>query len=239
MSPDSSLACEPPRTAPSVSAPSSARWQRPLDLALTLAFLPLVLPLIILLALLVRLDSPGPAFFRQERLGRGGRRFAIWKLRSMRVGADEAAHRRRVVELLRPEGRGRPWRAPADDPRVTRLGRVLRLSALDELPQLANVLIGDMSLVGPRPALPYEAEQWSAWHHQRLLVRPGLTGLWQVAGRDPASRQAAVDFDGMVRLDLDYIRRRSLIVDLRILGLTPFAVWRRATAARGETVPRP
>ena len=213
-----------------------APWQRPLDLVITISLLPLAFPLIVLLALIVRLDSPGPAFFRQERLGRGGRSFVLFKLRSMRAGADEALHRRRVTGLLRPEGRGLPWQAPAHDSRVTRLGRLMRLSAVDELPQLVNVLKGEMSLVGPRPALPYEAEHWSVWHQQRLLVRPGLTGLWQVAGRDPASHQAAVDFDGMVRLDLDYIRRRSLALDLRILGMTPAAVWRRrATADRSLT----
>jgi len=209
----------------------SAPWQRPLDIVLTLVFLPAALPLIALLALAVRLDSPGSAIFRQERLGVNGRRFWLFKLRSMRAEADEGEHRRRVDELLRPAGKGRPWLPPAEDPRVTRLGRFLRQSGLDELPQLFNVLRGEMSLVGPRPALPYEAERWAAWHRRRLGVRPGLTGLWQVTGRDPADR-SPVDFDGMVRLDLDYIGRRSLALDLWILGMTPVAIWRRRRRAR-------
>lgn len=217
---------EPPASSWPAVSPGSAPWQRPLDIILTLALLPAALPLIALLALAVRLDSPGPAIFRQERLGVNGRRFALFKLRSMRADADEGVHRRRVDELLRLAGRGRPWRPPAEDPRVTRLGRFLRHSALDELPQLFNVLRGEMSLVGPRPALPYEAEQWASWHRRRLGVRPGLTGLWQVTGRDPADRKP-VDFDGMVRLDLDYIGRRSLALDLWILGMTPVAIWRR------------
>ncbi len=213
-----------------------APWQRPLDLLGVLALAPVALPLVLLLALAVRLDSPGPAFFVQERLGRDGRRFRLYKLRSMWQDADQEAHRHRVADLLGAAGRGRPWRPPAADPRVTRLGRLLRRSGLDELPQLYNVLRGEMSLVGPRPALPYEAELWEPWHRQRLLARPGLTGLWQVAGQAAAqgaaagAGPAAVDFDGMVRLDLDYLRRRSLLLDLRILARTPLALWRRRPA---------
>lgn len=213
-----------------------APWQRPLDLLGVLALAPVALPLVLLLALAVRLDSPGPAFFTQERLGCQGRRFRLYKLRSMWQDADQEAHRRRVADLLGEAGRGRAWLSPAADPRVTRLGRLLRRSGLDELPQLYNVLRGEMSLVGPRPALPYEAELWAPWHRRRLLVRPGLTGLWQVAGQGadgdaaPGAGPAAVDFDGMVRLDLDYLRRRSLLLDLRILARTPLALWRRRPA---------
>lgn len=212
-------------------APAPAPWQRPLDLVLTLALLPWILPLALVLALAVRFDSPGPAVFVQERLGQGGRRFKLYKLRSMRQDADEDAHRQRVARLLGEEGRGQAWGPAAADPRVTRLGRFLRRWGLDELPQFYNVLRGDMSLVGPRPALPYEAELWEPWHRQRLSARPGLTGLWQVEGRAAGGdRQAAVDFDGMVRLDLDYLRRRSLALDLSILARTPAALWRRRPA---------
>ena len=202
-----------------------------MDLALGLVLAPVLLPLVLALALAVRLDSPGPAFFVQERLGQGGRRFKLYKLRSMRQDADEDAHRQRVARLLGEAGRGQAWGPAAADPRVTRLGRFLRRWGLDELPQLYNVLRGDMSLVGPRPALPYEAELWEPWHRQRLSARPGLTGLWQVEGRAAGGgRQAAVDFDGMVRLDLDYLRRRSLTLDLSILARTPAALWRRRSA---------
>jgi lipopolysaccharide/colanic/teichoic acid biosynthesis glycosyltransferase len=140
----------------------------------------------------------------------------------MTAGADSGPHRRHVSRLLRGQARGQPWQAEADDGRVTRLGRLLRRSGLDELPQLYNVLRGDMSLVGPRPALPYEAELWAPWHHGRLAVRPGLTGPWQLA----ACRQA-MDFDSMVRLDLEYIRRRSPWRYLTILARTPLALLRR------------
>lgn len=195
---------------------------RALDLLLSLLLLPLVLPVIGLAGLLIKLDSPGPMIFRQTRIGRRGRPFTLLKLRSMVEDAGCEPHRAHVRRLLQPgAGTAEPWRRIEADPRVTRVGRSLRALCLDELPQLINVLRGDMSLVGPRPALPYEVAAWQGWHHARLAVRPGITGLWQAEGRD------AVDFDGMVRLDLDYIRRRSLWLNLRILAKTPLAVWRR------------
>ena len=194
-----------------------APWQRPLDLVITISLLPLAFPLIVLLALIVRLDSPGPAFFRQERLGRGGRSFVLFKLRSMRAGADEALHRRRVTGLLRPEGRGLPWQAPAHDPRVTRLGRLMRLSAVDELPQLVNVLKGEMSLVGPRPMTQWDVDRLSAISTEfarRLEVRPGITGLPQVTQARGAHLTAA--------LDAQYARERSVWMDLGILCRTAY-----------------
>lgn len=185
-------------------------------------------PIVALLALLVRLDSPGPAFLRQPRVGRDGVPFRMWKLRTMVADADPGYHQERVRRLIRGAGRGEPsaWLSSGDDPRLTRVGRALRAAGLDELPQLLNVLTGEMSLVGPRPALPYELPLWKEWHRGRLAVRPGITGLWQVSGRGTA------DFDAMVRLDLEYIARRSLPRDVWILIRTPAAAIRAARRAQ-------
>ena len=202
--------------------------QRCLDLGLTLLALPLALPLIGLAALAVKLDSPGPAFFRQQRLGQAGRPFELVKLRTMRAESDPSLHRAHVRALLRSDAAPGTWRRLSADPRVTRVGAWLRATGIDELPQLGNVLRGEMSLVGPRPALPYEAELWQDWHRERLALRPGITGLWQVEGRD------RVDFDGMVRMDLDYIRRRSIGLDLSLIARTPASLVTRRHPARTE-----
>lgn len=207
-------------------APIAARGKRAMDIVLGGLLLAASLPLLLLLAILVRIDSPGPALLRQPRIGLGGRTFGMWKLRTMVDDGDAAVHRRHVARLLAP-GAGGAWVAPASDPRVTRVGRWLRATCLDELPQLVNVLRGEMSLVGPRPALPYEVAAWEPWHHARLRVPPGMTGLWQVAGRGTAT------FDEMVRLDLDYAARRSPVLDAAILLRTPAAVWRAASGRRG------
>jgi lipopolysaccharide/colanic/teichoic acid biosynthesis glycosyltransferase len=204
----------------SSAADRYAPFQRLLDVVLGSILLAAATPVLAVAALAIRLDSPGPVLFRQTRAGRSGRPFTLLKLRSMVVGADPMPHRRHIDRLLSGDGRGDAWAPLDDDPRVTRVGRVLRALALDEVPQLANVLRGDMSLVGPRPALPYELPHWQAWHHARLAVRPGMTGLWQVDGR------GASDFDAMVRQDLDYIARRSLALDVAILARTPIAVLR-------------
>lgn len=187
-------------------------------------------PLVALLAALIRLDSPGPAFIRQPRIGRSGELFRMWKLRTMAADSDPAYHKATVRRLIQgvgtEQGENAAWLSPSDDPRVTRVGRKLRNAGLDELPQLINVLKGEMSLVGPRPALPYEVPLWKEWHHARLAVRPGITGLWQVSARGTA------DFDAMVRLDLDYIARRSIALDVWIMVMTPGAAWRTARRAR-------
>lgn len=186
----------------------------------------LLLPLGLFIAMLIKLDSPGPVLFSQVRIGQGGRPFRFYKFRTMRVGADPEVHRRYVQSLIRAElaekaeANGTPH-APyklVKDARVTRVGRLLRRSSLDELPQVINVLKGEMSLVGPRPPLPYEVEAYEDWHKQRLAVRPGLTGLWQVRGR------SRVPFDEMVRMDLEYIERQSLRLDLAILVQTVPAI---------------
>ncbi len=189
-----------------------------MDIFGALFLLALLSPLMGVIALLIKLDSPGPVLFRQERLGRGGKRFIIYKLRTMHDRADTTVHERYVRSLIKGEGSGCAIAKMVDDHRVTRLGRALRKSSLDELPQLVNVLKGDLSLVGPRPAIPYEVEEYKDWHFSRLQVKPGITGLWQATARGRAS------FDQMVQLDLTYINKRSLFFDIWILLKTIPAV---------------
>jgi exopolysaccharide biosynthesis polyprenyl glycosylphosphotransferase len=191
--------------------------KRVFDVAAALAALVLLSPLWVLMALLIKLDSNGPVLYRQERVGMDGRIFLFLKFRTMRTGADDREHReyqRRYIEGHPETNLGdslRPVYKLHDDPRVTRTGRWLRRMSLDELPQLLNVLRGDMSLVGPRPPIPYEVEAYALWHRKRLDMKPGMTGLWQVSGRNRLS------FDEMVRLDLFYIENWSLWLDLKIM----------------------
>jgi exopolysaccharide biosynthesis polyprenyl glycosylphosphotransferase len=168
--------------------------------------LTLGLPVLLLIALAIRLDTPGPVIFSQLRVGLGGRPFRLYKFRSMYVGAD--AEREALAEFNEADG---PLFKIRDDPRLTRVGRLLRRTSLDELPQLINVLRGDMSLVGPRPPLPSEVEQYQEWHRKRLEVPPGMTGLAQVSGRSHLS------FDEMVLLDVYYIENWSPWMDFKIL----------------------
>lgn len=186
--------------------------KRSLDLFVCCLVLPAAIPVSIACALLVRSSGPGPLFFVQERTGRGGRRFRMFKFRSMVPDAprlrDEIRAERNMVG---------PDFKLEDDPRVTRVGRFLRRSSLDELPQLWNVLKGDMSLVGPRPT-SFDPSTYDLWHTERLEVTPGLTGLWQIA------RRGDIDFDDRVRLDIAYVRNRSLRLDISILLRTIPAV---------------
>jgi exopolysaccharide biosynthesis polyprenyl glycosylphosphotransferase len=181
-----------------------------------IAFL-LLSPLWLVIALLVKLDSRGPIFYKQERVGMDGRIFLFYKFRTMHTGADDATHRefQRKYIAGSPETNlgddDRPAYKLRTDNRITRVGRVLRRLSLDELPQLLNVLRGDMSVVGPRPPIPYEVEAYELWHRKRLDMKPGLTGLWQVSGRN------RLTFDEMVRIDLFYIENWSLLLDLKIL----------------------
>ena len=178
-------------------------------------------------------SSPGPIIFRQKRLGKGGRPFVFLKFRSMRTDCDDKAHREYVANLI--EGNldkinqgdaDNPLYKMAVDPRITKVGRFIRKTSLDELPQLFNVLKGDMSLVGPRPPLPYEAEKYQPWHLRRILeVQPGITGLWQIEGRSTTS------FDDMVRLDLRYAQMSSFWFDLRIILRTVLVLF----GSRGAT----
>lgn len=216
-----------PELSPSRSKKRTSQTaKRLIDITGSASLLILLSPLFAAIALLVKLTSKGPTIFRQERLGQLGRRFPFLKFRTMYTNNDPKIHKDYIQRYIS----GQAHRIDAgeaqtvvykikEDPRVTPVGRLLRKTSLDELPQLWNVLIGEMSLVGPRPPLPYEFEIYDIWHRRRVLeVRPGVTGLWQVSGR---SRTC---FDDMVRLDLRYTQSWSLWLDLKILMATPRAV---------------
>lgn len=170
-------------------------------------------PILLGVGIAVRLDSPGPVLFRQVRLGLGGRPFTVLKFRTMHLSADERRHQDHIRELLPAVGTADEaiWTPIVADPRVTGFGSFLRRSHLDELPQLVNVLRGEMSLVGPRPPIPYEVELYEPWHLPRLSVLPGLTGLWQSRGWGQLS------FGEGVKLDIEYVKRRSFGLDVRII----------------------
>ncbi len=219
------LTHSPPRH----TARASAIAQRAFDLTVALLLLLFLAPLLLLIALAVRIDSSGPAIYRQRRVGLRGREFLVNKFRSMRSDADPERHRAYVEELI---ARGEETECSSTglyklvvDDRITRVGRVLRKWSLDELPQLWNVVRGDMSLVGPRPVIPYEVERYPDWYHGRFVVKPGLTGLWQVSGRNEHT------YEEMVRLDIEYARRCSLRADIFILLRTAWVVLRRRGAA--------
>jgi lipopolysaccharide/colanic/teichoic acid biosynthesis glycosyltransferase len=183
-------------------------------------------PLFVAIALAICLSSKGPVFYRQQRVGRYGTPFVFLKFRSMHVDNDTQVHKQYVKQLIAGQvepqpsaGSGQGVYKLTNDPRVTKVGAFLRRTSLDELPQLWNVLKGEMSLVGPRPAIPYEVEAYQIWHRRRVLeAKPGITGLWQVSGR------SRVKFDEMVRLDVRYAMGRSVWLDLKILLLTPWSV---------------
>ncbi|PYQ02969.1 MAG: UDP-phosphate galactose phosphotransferase [Acidobacteria bacterium] len=197
--------------------------KRAVDLVGSLFLLVALSPLLALIAILVTLGSPGPVFFRQQRIGHMMKRFTMLKFRTMQVDADPKLHQEFVSRFIRSSGKvdepGATLFKLTGDPRVTPIGRLLRKTSLDELPQLWNVLRGEMSLIGPRPPLPYELVEYKLWHRRRLVeAKPGITGLWQVAGRSRTT------FDEMVRLDLRYARGRSFWTDIKILLATPAAV---------------
>ena len=187
----------------------------------------LLSPLMLIIAVLIKVTSPGPILYRQERMGFLGNKFTFLKFRSMYAGCDENRHKEYVTNFIKnnhDEGKcssgDKSLYKMQDDPRITPLGRFLRKSTLDELPQFLNVLRGEMSLVGPRPAIPYECDSYDIWHKRRILeVKPGMTGLWQVKGR------SSTTFDEMVRLDIQYIREWSLWLDVKILIRTPWVVF--------------
>lgn len=190
--------------------------KRAFDVMVTLVAAPFVVLVLTACGVAVWLDSPGPIIFRQERTGRDGRRFGMYKFRTMVRNAEELKASLAHLNVLPPPD----FKIP-NDPRITRVGRFLRSSSLDELPQLWNVLVGDMSLVGPRPT-SFAPRTYDLWHTERLDVRPGITGLWQVRERH------AVTFDERLRLDLQYIRGWSFFLDLKILWWTVSAVLRRS-----------
>jgi len=200
---------------PVFSMPSMRADKRLLDLLIASACLVVLSPLLVVVAILVRATSPGPALFRQRRMGLGRRQFELYKFRTMYEGNSSEAHREYVSKLLTddhpPAGGSNGLFKLEDDPRITRIGRLLRRTSIDELPQLLNVLRGEMSLVGPRPVLPWEAELIGAAHSARFLATPGITGLWQVSGRNRLTIRQGFD------LDVEYLHRQSFIFDVLIL----------------------
>ncbi len=211
--------------------------KRVLDLFLSVVILIVLLPLMLVLVVLIKLDSAGPAIFVQERVGvkrlvRGGVaswqeiRFPFYKFRTMVQNANPSVHKAYIKAFIHNDhssmdtiqGVKTTTHKLVSDPRITRLGKFLRKTSLDELPQFVNVLKGDMSLVGPRPAIPYELDEYQTWHYGRLEAKPGITGLWQVKAR------CSVDFDEMVHLDMLYIKKQSFWLDLKIIILTPLAI---------------
>jgi lipopolysaccharide/colanic/teichoic acid biosynthesis glycosyltransferase len=208
-----------------------------LDVSLSIIVLIILFPVIAVIAILIKLDSPGPIFFRQERVGVRRRiynhvpywqktTFLCYKFRTMVCNADPSFHRSYIKALINNDheslatiqGGDTQLRKLVNDHRVTRLGRFLRKSSIDEIPQFINVVKGEMSMVGPRPAIPYEVEMYKPWYYRRLETKPGMTGLWQVTAR------SLVDFDEIINLDIQYIDQQSFWLDLKILMKTPKAV---------------
>jgi len=185
-------------------------WKRAIDIAGSFFALLLLSPLLLLVALFIKIVSPGPVLFRQKRVGYLGRVFTMWKFRTMHVNSETSLHRNYLRELIHNEkvmtklDHGR-------DPRIIPFGNILRATGIDELPQLINVLLGDMSLVGPRPCLPYEAYEFRSWQMRRFDAVPGLTGLWQVSGKNRTT------FKEMMRLDIGYSRKRAFLLDVMIV----------------------
>lgn len=222
-------ACYPEITRSTPAKRVSLFFKRMLDVAGSGIALMLCTPFFMIIPILIKATSEGPVLFRQERVGRYGTKFVFLKFRSMYINNDDSCHRAFILKFIK-ENKDNNTGGDAgamhvykiqDDPRVTPLGKFLRKTSLDELPQFINVLRGEMSLVGPRPAIPYECQSYDVWHRHRLLsVKPGITGLWQVTGRSSTS------FDDMVRLDLRYIREWSLWLDIKLLLLTPWVVVR-------------
>lgn len=213
---------------------SDSRWlstlRRLFDIAFATTTIVLLGPILIAVAVAVRIDSRGPALFRQRRVGYREREFTLFKFRSMRLDADPRGHQDYVTALIKGEqrstddGRQDLYKLAVDN-RITPVGRWIRRWSLDELPQLFNVVAGDMTLVGPRPAIPYEVAEYPSWYLKRFSVKPGLTGFWQVSGRNERT------YEEMVRLDIEYTERRSIPLDLSILIKTPWIVLSRKGAA--------
>jgi lipopolysaccharide/colanic/teichoic acid biosynthesis glycosyltransferase len=194
-----------------------------MDIVGSLFGLALATPFLLVHTVILKTVSPGPVFFRQRRIGYMGRPFTMWKLRTMDVSVDTSAHQEHVWQLINgannPGAPGaRPMAKLDDDPHIIPAGIILRKMCLDEVPQLINVLRGEMSLVGPRPPLEYEVHEFLEWQHRRFDAVPGMTGLWQVSGKNRLS------FSQMIRLDIQYSRRKTLLLDLIILLKTPLAI---------------
>ncbi len=210
-------------------------WKRTLDIFGSFLGLVILSPLFLVLAILIKIVSPGPVFFKQTRIGYGAKEFSFWKFRTMKLNADTSSHEKYLSELINEdddegEGSVKPMiKQDRDNPNIISFGHFLRSSCLDELPQLINVLLGDMSLVGPRPPIPYEAEEYLIWHKGRFDGLPGMTGLWQVSGKN------RLTFKEMIRLDIQYERQMSLLTDIKILLMTPFAILNEYMCSRKST----
>lgn len=189
--------------------------KRVFDVAVALTVLVIASPLMLLTAVLIKLTSPGPIFFKQERVGFMGRIFTMYKFRTMEVETDSGVHRDYVTDLV---DNGRPMVKIDTRHRLIPFGKTIRRLFIDELPQLFNVIRGEMSLIGPRPAIPYEVQAYHDWHMGRLLALPGMTGLWQVSGKN------RLTFDEMVHLDIQYAHQCSFLMDVKILVKTPLAI---------------
>lgn len=215
--PMSEVSTQGEANAPALPVPHLKAWQKVLkrtaDLGVSLVAILVFIPLTLIIAVAIKMDAPGPVFFKQIRVGEKGRLFLLYKFRSMYRDADKM--KQSLSDMNEAEG---PVFKIKRDPRITKVGALLRKTSLDELPQFINVLRGDMSLVGPRPPLPLEVEKYTDYQRGRLAVRPGLTCLWQVQGR------SSVSFDRWVELDLEYIRNQSLWLDAKILVKTVPAV---------------
>jgi lipopolysaccharide/colanic/teichoic acid biosynthesis glycosyltransferase len=202
--------------------------KRCIDVVGSLIGILLLSPFFIIVPIIIKCTSKGPVFFTQKRVGQGGRLFTFLKFRSMRVQKDCSVHKEFIKQFIQRSDSiskcgGQKIFKMKNDPRVTPIGKFIRKTSIDELPQLFNVLIGNMSLVGPRPAIPYEVEEYDTWHKRRVLeVKPGITGYWQVNGRSKTS------FEVMVRMDLQYIKQWSLAWDIKLICQTPFAVFKGA-----------
>ncbi|MBA4318321.1 MAG: UDP-phosphate galactose phosphotransferase [Flavobacterium sp.] len=196
-------------------------WKRAMDICFSLVGIIMLLPLLIIAGIYIKLVSPGPIFFKQERVGYGGKIFSMIKLRTMHPNADKTLHRKHMIEIINGDDAKnlyKPISKLPNDPRIIPFCKFIRTTAIDELPQLFNILVGDMSLVGPRPPIPYEVDEYKYWHADRFDTVPGLTGLWQVSGKN------RLPFNEMIRLDIRYIQTQSFWLDLKILLLTPSAV---------------
>lgn len=208
--------CEEDHVTPTIVPGEIPRWKRAVDLVCIIASMPLWLPIMILISIGIKLLSRGPVFFKQERIGIRGEKFACLKFRSMKVNAETRSHEGHLRDLMASD---RPMtKLDASDPRLIPLGKIFRATGLDELPQLFNVLRGEMSLVGPRPCTPREFEMYLPWQKQRVNVQPGLTGLWQVNGKNRTT------FTEMISLDIQYGKTMSLWGDITILAKTVPAV---------------
>lgn len=200
-------------------------WKRVFDVAAVLVTLPAWLPVCAFVALVIKIGSRGPLIFRQDRVGQGGRIFTCFKFRTMQINANQGTHHEHVKDLIQSSAPMVKLDSEYDG-RLTRGGSWIRAGGLDELPQLFNILRGEMSVVGPRPCIPYEYALYQPWQRHRCDAPPGLTGLWQVSGKNRTT------FDQMVRLDIDYARRISPWLDLKILFLTPVAIFQQVRDMR-------